>query len=173
MAKSKSQLKQELQGKQPEWKVSDGDDDYWGHGNTIAIQKGHVFTDYYSHEKNWDYSTIMEMSVVQEETCCGFFQLSGFFDPNGRDNKAFLRQHMDDLAKEISKRFKKYIFLAAYVPNTKKYKLVKELLLKVGFVPGVTLKTKHDARYTNTRWEWFGPKYKEVKREKIVRSISS
>lgn len=147
----------------------------WEDANSFEIQYGKMLTDYWDKPNTyWGYRSLMSFFITTASTCCGFMELHEFYDPVREDKKLFDKHY-----KEIVTLFKEALekcphpFLTAYVPNKKGYILVKKLLADVGFVPGVTLPTRHAGRkYTNTRWEWYHPKKKVIQYEKTVRSAS-
>ena len=101
--------------------------------------------------------------ISTEESCCGFSVLSDF--GTNKVDKGIAKQIGEKMKEVWTKEKAQYI--AAYVPDQKRYDSVRLILVTAGFKPQAQVKSIH-GKYTNTRWEWFGPTYKEPKHETAV-----
>ncbi len=122
------------------------------------------------------YHHIWSAYLATEDSCCGFYVL-GSFDDHDYDISRVPRKaslpYVKAIGKELDKRLdKKMKYVSAYVPNQKQYDLTKGILNAAGFKPQVSLKSNH-GKYTNTRWEWFGSDYREVKPEKVLATVGA
>lgn len=114
-----------------------------------------------------DPGMVLGMERLSEASCCGFPQL-GIFECF---NDTIFSKHAREIGEALRDKMvaKKVPYMVAYLPNTKEWLHYRTMLDGAGFKPTVSLKSLH-GKYTNSRWEWFGPTFTPEKTdEKAVR----
>jgi hypothetical protein len=143
-------------------------------GSGFKIQEWKVWKGW-SGETSADWRSVWYTSTYSTMSCCGFQELTEYRNPTPAVLK-WIKAHSDEVVSQFKAWCETHHYLVAYVPDTKDYTLIRELMEAVGWKKVATLPSKHGrGRYTNTCWNWFGPKYNpnpKVKRnEKAVSAL--
>lgn len=110
--------------------------------------------DYQDRKSNQVFSCYIETAG----SCCGFQEICQMYvrnQPAYRPLLSAIGQKINPML--VAKGFQ---YLMAYLPDQKKYDTTRNLLKAAGFVPAISLPSKHGkGKYTNTRWDWYAPKF--------------
>jgi hypothetical protein len=154
MARTSALLKKKTKVKKSDYVV---ELDMSGWENQFSISKEHFVKAFYDDDDDagWmENDEIITASLYTEETCCGFNVIGSW-----ETYAAHIKDHdWEALGKMMGKELKKkkVVYLASYLPDTEEYAHVRVMLEAAGFLQGISLKTKHGGKYTNTRWEYLG-----------------